>query len=79
MIIGSQGRVGQGAVSFCKALNLEVTEWTRKQTKSQGPFRDLLKFDILVNAIRLDKCNVILFFHFSFLISILIFFLKLPL
>jgi hypothetical protein len=51
VIIGPHGRVGARAVELSKQLELEAILWTRKETAGQGPFAELLHYDILVNAI----------------------------
>lgn len=55
VIIGSNGLVGQGAVSLLDQLGIPVTKWTREDTQRPGPYPELLDYDILVNAIRMDK------------------------
>lgn len=54
MIIG-RGLVGRGAYSFIEQIGLPVTQWSRENTRVKGPYKELIEYDILLNAIRLDK------------------------
>jgi len=40
---------------LAEQLGLPVTKWTREQTAAEGPYHELLQFDILLNAIKLDQ------------------------
>lgn len=55
LVIGANGLVGRGAVSLMDQLGIPVTKWTREDTSKPGPYPELLEYDILLNAIRLDK------------------------
>ena len=54
IVIGARGRAGSGAVSLAEKLGLSPAEWGRADTDRQGPFAELLAYDVLVNAVRLE-------------------------
>lgn len=56
LVIGSKGRCGHGAMHFASSVGLadSLVGWTRENTAEQGPFEEILDFDIVVNAIHLD-------------------------
>ncbi len=51
IVIGALGRVGSGASDLCAALNVATTKWDIEQTKSGGPFPEIMQHDIFVNCI----------------------------
>jgi saccharopine dehydrogenase (NAD+, L-lysine forming) len=51
IVIGALGRVGTGASDLCAALNIAVTKWDMAETKSGGPFPEILQHDIFLNCI----------------------------
>lgn len=57
VVIGGSGRVGSGAVTFAKKLGLQPAVWTRQETAkfaTEKGIAQLLEFDVLVNAIKLE-------------------------
>lgn len=51
MVIGALGRVGAGAGDLCDAVHVAVTKWDMEETKSGGPFPQILDHDIFLNCI----------------------------
>jgi len=51
LVIGALGRCGTGAVELLNACDIKVTLWDQKETKSGGPFEDVLTHDIMVNCV----------------------------
>ena len=51
IVIGAQGRCGQGARSVADKLGLEVTSWDMEETKAGGPFPEITEHDIFVNCV----------------------------
>ena len=51
IVIGALGRVGTGASDLCAALDVAVTKWDIAETKSGGPFPEILQHDIFLNCI----------------------------
>ena len=51
IIIGAQGRTGQGAIELLHSLNLEATEWDLQETKDGGPFKEIVDYNILINCV----------------------------
>ena len=51
IVIGALGRVGRGASDLCEALSMPVTRWDIAETKSGGPFPEVLQHDIFLNSI----------------------------
>jgi saccharopine dehydrogenase (NAD+, L-lysine forming) len=51
IIIGALGRVGTGAADMCAAMEVPVTKWDMAQTKSGGPFPEILEHEIFLNCI----------------------------
>jgi len=51
LVIGANGRSGQGAVEACQRLGLTATTWDVAETGKGGPFPEILEFDILVNCV----------------------------
>lgn len=51
IVIGALGRVGTGASDLCAALDVAVTKWDMAETKSGGPFPEILQHDIFLNCI----------------------------
>ncbi|OUR96786.1 hypothetical protein A9Q84_10620 [Halobacteriovorax marinus] len=50
LVIGANGRSGQGAVKFLKAIGIEPTKWGSKDTRDIGPIKEILDYDILINC-----------------------------
>ncbi|MEL6794564.1 MAG: saccharopine dehydrogenase, partial [Pseudomonadota bacterium] len=51
LITGALGRCGQGARDLCAAVGVETTDWDMAETASGGPFPEILRHDVLVNAV----------------------------
>ena len=51
IVIGALGRVGTGARDFCSRVGLDVTRWDIAETKSGGPFPEVLQHEVFLNAI----------------------------
>ena len=51
IIIGANGRVGNGAADFCTALGASLTCWDVKETAHGGPYPEILAHDIFLNCI----------------------------
>ena len=51
IIIGAHGRVGQGAKELFNSLDIRTTDWDLAETKSGGPFPEILEYDIFVNCV----------------------------
>ncbi|AXI41009.1 saccharopine dehydrogenase [Sulfitobacter sp. SK011] len=51
LIIGALGRVGTGAADLCRAMGVTVTGWDMAETKSGGPFPEILDHDLFFNCI----------------------------
>ena len=51
IIIGANGRVGNGAADFCTALGTSLTCWDMKETAHGGPYPEILAHDIFLNCI----------------------------
>ncbi len=61
IVIGALGRVGTGASDLFAALNIPVTKWDMAETKSGGPFPEILDHTVFLNCI-LASPNTPLFF-----------------
>jgi len=55
LIVGALGRCGKGASWFAAQCDIKVAEWDLPETKGGGPFPQLLKHEIVVNAIYLSE------------------------
>lgn len=55
MVIGALGRCGQGARAVANKLGLEVTPWDIEETKTGGPFPEILAHEIFVNCVFLNS------------------------
>jgi len=51
LVIGAAGRCGSGATELLRELNVEITLWDIEETKSGGPFEQILEYDLLVNCV----------------------------
>ena len=51
LIIGAQGRVGQGATEFCRLAGLPPTLWDVAETAHGGPFPEVRAHPIFLNCI----------------------------
>lgn len=51
LVIGALGRVGRGAAALCTAMGVPVTKWDIEETKSGGPFPEVLAHDLFFNCI----------------------------
>ncbi len=55
IIIGALGRCGSGAKDLFDKFSVEVTSWDYQETKSGGPFKEILNHDIFINAALINK------------------------
>ena len=55
IVIGALGRCGQGARSVADRLGLELTTWDLEETREGGPFREILRHDIFVNCVFVNR------------------------
>ena len=55
IVIGALGRVGSGASDLCAELGVKVTKWDMAETKSGGPFPEILQHEIFLNCILASK------------------------
>jgi len=51
IVIGALGRVGSGATELLEILGVPVTQWDMEETKSGGPFPEILAHDLFINCI----------------------------
>jgi len=51
IVIGALGRVGSGACDLLGALGVPVTKWDVEETRSGGPFPEILAHTLFVNCI----------------------------
>ena len=51
IVIGALGRVGTGAADLCEAMGMHPTRWDMEETKSGGPFPEILNHDLFFNCI----------------------------
>ena len=51
IVIGALGRVGTGASELLEGLGVPVTQWDMEETKSGGPFPEILAHDLFINCI----------------------------
>ncbi|WP_370282614.1 saccharopine dehydrogenase [Pseudooceanicola sp.] len=51
IVIGARGRVGTGASDLCEAMGMPVTKWDMAETAHGGPFPEIARHDIFLNAI----------------------------
>lgn len=51
LVIGALGRVGTGAADLCEAMGVNVTKWDMAETRSGGPFPQVLQHALFFNCI----------------------------
>jgi len=51
IVIGAKGRVGTGASDLCEEMGMAVTQWDMAETAHGGPFPEIARHDIFLNAI----------------------------
>ncbi|OWU86131.1 saccharopine dehydrogenase [Oceanicola sp. 22II-s10i] len=51
IVIGALGRVGTGASDLCTEMGMQVTKWDKDETASGGPFPEIARHEIFLNAI----------------------------
>lgn len=51
IVIGAKGRVGTGASDLCAEMGMAVTGWDMAETANGGPFPEIARHDIFLNAI----------------------------
>ena len=61
IIIGALGRVGVGASDLLAALGIKVTGWDLPETKTGGPFPEILRHDIFLNCILATENSPVFF------------------
>jgi saccharopine dehydrogenase (NAD+, L-lysine-forming) len=60
MIIGANGRCGTGALELLTNVGVgsdNITKWDIEQTKTCGPYKEILEHDILINTILLNNAT----------------------
>jgi alanine dehydrogenase len=55
IVIGAKGRVETGASDFLKTIEWKTTCWDMEETKSGGPFREILNNKLFVNCVLSTK------------------------
>lgn len=55
IVIGAKGRVGAGARELAQTLELDVTPWDVEETARGGPFAQILKHDVFINCVLVQK------------------------
>jgi saccharopine dehydrogenase (NAD+, L-lysine-forming) len=55
IILGAAGRCGHGASDFFAARGIPITAWDIEETRSGGPFDQILDHDIFVNCVYVSK------------------------
>jgi hypothetical protein len=55
MVMGAKGRSGCGASDLAKAAGLETVEWDVEETRSGGPFAEIIEADIFVNCVLVNR------------------------
>ncbi|AEI95749.1 saccharopine dehydrogenase [Roseobacter litoralis] len=51
LIIGALGRVGTGVFDLCSAMGVACTKWDMAETKTGGPFPEVLAHDLFFNCV----------------------------
>ncbi|KAA9006052.1 saccharopine dehydrogenase [Histidinibacterium aquaticum] len=51
LVIGAKGRVGSGAVDLLREVGLDATLWDQEETASGGPFPEVARHDLMINAV----------------------------
>lgn len=55
IVIGAEGRTGQGAMELLRMLNLPATRWDLQETRGGGPFREIVDHNVLINCVFVQK------------------------
>lgn len=55
IVIGAKGRCGSGARELFDHLKIKTTLWDMEETKSGGPFEEILDHHIFVNCVLINK------------------------
>jgi saccharopine dehydrogenase (NAD+, L-lysine forming) len=55
LIIGAKGRCGSGATELMNQLGIDSVNWDREHTLQNNMSDEILKFDILLNCVFVDK------------------------
>ena len=58
LVIGALGRCGKGAVQLCKDVGIpdeNILQWDMEETKTPGPYKNLIESDIFINCIYLTE------------------------
>jgi len=53
IVFGALGRSGKGVSEILEAAGINPTKWDLEETKSGGPFKEILDYDIMYNCILL--------------------------
>ncbi len=51
IVLGALGRSGRGAVELCQAVGVSCSAWDQAETKTGGPFDQLLEHQIMINCV----------------------------
>jgi saccharopine dehydrogenase (NAD+, L-lysine-forming) len=57
IVIGSNGRSGQGACDFFENMKFDIAKWDRDETEKGGPFPEIMGYDIFINCVLMNKKN----------------------
>lgn len=55
IVIGALGRCGRGAIAVAEELGLDVTRWDIAETRTGGPFAEIVDHDIFVNCVYVNR------------------------
>ena len=55
LIVGANGRSGQGASYLVEQLGIEAVRWGRSDTQKKNLNQEMLNFDVLLNCVFVDK------------------------
>eukprot|EP00823_Brevimastigomonas_motovehiculus_P007450 TRINITY_DN6483_c0_g1_i1.p1 TRINITY_DN6483_c0_g1~~TRINITY_DN6483_c0_g1_i1.p1 ORF type:complete len:836 (+),score=234.84 TRINITY_DN6483_c0_g1_i1:156-2663(+) len=58
LVVGALGQCGYGAVSSARALGLRPIKWDQEETRTGGPYPELVHVDILVNCVLLSEQRI---------------------
>ncbi len=55
LVIGARGQCAQGVIHFLKKLNLDITRWYKRDTKSAASYPEIFQYNLLFNCIYLSE------------------------
>ena len=55
MVIGARGRCGKGAIQLLNEVGVDVTAWDIEETKTGGPFPEIMDHDIFLNCVFIEN------------------------